>query len=118
MPQSPLHSTIKRAQSDHESATFRRPPKKYNMRSMLVRKDDEVQVMRGTYKGREGKVIGVTYQRGIMLTMLFGKAELLDSTTLGEIVVIKSEDLPTTPIKGFIHMKRHAVLSIKNAVSL
>jgi len=35
---------------------------KYNVRSMPVRKDDEVQVVRGTYKGREGKVIQV-YRR-------------------------------------------------------
>ncbi|CAN1815220.1 60S ribosomal protein L26-2 [Linum perenne] len=32
---------------------------KYNMRSMAVRKDDEVQVVRGTFKGREGKVVQV-----------------------------------------------------------
>mmetsp|Transcript_12715 Transcript_12715/g.18226 ORF Transcript_12715/g.18226 Transcript_12715/m.18226 type:complete len:144 (+) Transcript_12715:68-499(+) len=31
--------------------------KKHNVRSMPVRKDDEVSVVRGTYKGREGKVI-------------------------------------------------------------
>ena len=30
---------------------------KYNVRSIPVRKDDEVSVVRGTYKGREGKVI-------------------------------------------------------------
>merc|ERR1719199_2454577 len=30
---------------------------KYNVRSMPVRKDDEVSVVRGTYKGREGKII-------------------------------------------------------------
>ncbi|KAI4330738.1 hypothetical protein MLD38_028995 [Melastoma candidum] len=35
---------------------------KYNVRSMPVRKDDEVQVVRGTYKGREGKVVEV-YRR-------------------------------------------------------
>ncbi|KAI3813467.1 hypothetical protein L1987_18192 [Smallanthus sonchifolius] len=29
---------------------------KYNARSIPVRKDDEVQVVRGTYKGREGKL--------------------------------------------------------------
>ncbi|KAJ6989597.1 60S ribosomal protein L26-1 [Populus alba x Populus x berolinensis] len=29
---------------------------KYNVRSMPIRKDDEIQVVRGTYKGREGKV--------------------------------------------------------------
>ncbi|KAJ8442470.1 hypothetical protein Cgig2_022353 [Carnegiea gigantea] len=30
---------------------------KYNVRSIPVRKDDEVQVVRGTYKGREGKIV-------------------------------------------------------------
>ena len=29
---------------------------KYNVRSMPVRKDDEVRVMRGAFKGKEGKV--------------------------------------------------------------
>lgn len=29
---------------------------KYNVRSMPIRKDDEVRVVRGFYKGREGKV--------------------------------------------------------------
>jgi large subunit ribosomal protein L26e len=32
---------------------------KYNVRSVPVRKDDEVQVVRGTYKGREGKIVQV-----------------------------------------------------------
>jgi large subunit ribosomal protein L26e len=35
---------------------------KYNVRSMPIRKDDEIQVVRGTYKGREGKVVQV-YRR-------------------------------------------------------
>ncbi|XP_010693503.2 LOW QUALITY PROTEIN: 60S ribosomal protein L26-1 [Beta vulgaris subsp. vulgaris] len=30
---------------------------KYNVRSIPVRKDDEVQVVRGTFKGREGKIV-------------------------------------------------------------
>ena len=30
---------------------------KYNVRSMPVRKDDEVKVVRGTYKDREGKIV-------------------------------------------------------------
>ncbi|KAI0878494.1 ribosomal protein L24 [Hypoxylon argillaceum] len=32
---------------------------KYNVRSIPVRKDDEVQIVRGSNKGREGKVISV-----------------------------------------------------------
>jgi len=35
---------------------------KYNVRSIPIRKDDEVTVSAGTYKGREGKVISV-YRR-------------------------------------------------------
>jgi len=35
---------------------------KYSVRSVPIRKDDEVQVVRGTYKGREGKVVQV-YRR-------------------------------------------------------
>ncbi|XP_021769238.1 60S ribosomal protein L26-2-like [Chenopodium quinoa] len=30
---------------------------KHNVRSIPVRKDDEVQVVRGTFKGREGKIV-------------------------------------------------------------
>ena len=32
---------------------------KYNVRSMPIRKEDEVTVVRGTFKGREGKVVQV-----------------------------------------------------------
>nr|XP_028962443.1 60S ribosomal protein L26-1-like [Malus domestica] len=37
-----------------------------DVRSMPVRKDDEVQVVRGTYKGREGKVVQV-YRRKLVI---------------------------------------------------
>lgn len=33
--------------------------KKYNVRSLPIRRDDEVKIVRGTYKDREGKVITV-----------------------------------------------------------
>nr|GLL38992.1 putative L24 ribosomal protein [Ipomoea trifida] len=39
---------------------------KYNVRSMPVRKDDEVQVVRGTYKGREGKVVQVYRKKWVI----------------------------------------------------
>lgn len=35
---------------------------KYKVRSLPVRKDDEVKIVRGTYNGREGKVVTV-YRR-------------------------------------------------------
>lgn len=39
---------------------------KYNARSIPVRKDDEVQVVRGTYKGREGKVVQVYRKKWVI----------------------------------------------------
>ncbi|GMH20660.1 hypothetical protein Nepgr_022501 [Nepenthes gracilis] len=39
---------------------------KYNVRSVPVRKDDEVQVVRGTYKGREGKVVQVYRKKWVI----------------------------------------------------
>lgn len=39
---------------------------KYDVRSLPVRKDDEVIVTRGTYKGREGKVVQVYRRRWVI----------------------------------------------------
>ncbi|KAJ4816626.1 60S ribosomal protein L26 [Rhynchospora pubera] len=39
---------------------------KYNVRSVPVRKDDEVQVVRGTYKGREGKIVQVYRKKWVI----------------------------------------------------
>ena len=39
---------------------------KHNVRSMPVRKDDEVHVVRGTYKGREGKVVQVYRKKWVI----------------------------------------------------
>ncbi|KAG2588433.1 60S ribosomal protein L26-1-like [Panicum virgatum] len=39
---------------------------KYNVRSIPIRKDDEVQVVRGTFKGREGKVVQVYRRRWVI----------------------------------------------------
>lgn len=39
---------------------------KYNAKSIPVRKDDEVTVVRGTYKGREGKVTQVYRRRWVI----------------------------------------------------
>merc|ERR1711865_1001616 len=40
--------------------------KKYHVRSLPIRKDDEVSVVRGTYKGREGKVIQVYRKKWVI----------------------------------------------------
>ncbi|CAH9086919.1 unnamed protein product [Cuscuta europaea] len=39
---------------------------KYNVRSLPVRKDDEVTVVRGTYKGRDGKVVQVYRKKWVI----------------------------------------------------
>merc|ERR1719440_1245089 len=39
---------------------------KYNVRCVPIRKDDEVSVVRGTYKGREGKVIQVYRKKWVI----------------------------------------------------
>ena len=39
---------------------------KHNVRSMPVRKEDEMQVVRATYKGREGEVVQVYSQKWVI----------------------------------------------------
>ena len=39
---------------------------KYSVRSVPIRKDDEVQVVRGNYKGREGKVVQVYRKKWVI----------------------------------------------------
>nr|GLL19274.1 60S ribosomal protein L26-1-like [Ipomoea trifida]GMC59965.1 60S ribosomal protein L26-1-like [Ipomoea batatas]GME03486.1 60S ribosomal protein L26-1-like [Ipomoea batatas] len=39
---------------------------KYNVRSIPVRKDDEVMVVRGTYKGRDGKIVQVYRKKWVI----------------------------------------------------
>lgn len=39
---------------------------KYDVKSLPIRKDDEVMVVRGTYKGREGKVVQVYRSRWVI----------------------------------------------------
>ncbi|KAH8929228.1 ribosomal protein L24 [Atractiella rhizophila] len=39
---------------------------KHNVRSLPVRKDDEVMIVRGTYKGREGKITQVYRKRWVI----------------------------------------------------
>ena len=43
---------------------------KHSARSMPIRKDDEVKVVRGTYKGREGKVIQV-YRKKYVIHIIY-----------------------------------------------
>ena len=49
----------RRTQAPCASGSAAEPPMRLQVRSMPVRKDDEVTVVRGTFKGREGKVVQV-----------------------------------------------------------
>ncbi|GAB4846895.1 60S ribosomal protein L26A [Ancistrocladus abbreviatus] len=66
-----VSSSRRKSRKAHFTApsTHRSPPifgGKYNVRSIPVRKDDEVQVVRGTYKGREGKVVQVYRKKWVI----------------------------------------------------
>ncbi|KFK28436.1 hypothetical protein AALP_AA8G514400 [Arabis alpina] len=54
---------------------------KYNVRSMPIRKDDEVMVVRGTFKGREGKVMQV-YRRKWVIHIERITREKVNGTTV------------------------------------
>ncbi|KAI3993053.1 hypothetical protein MKX01_009796 [Papaver californicum] len=54
---------------------------KYNVRYVPVRKDDEVQVVRGTFKGREGKLIQVYHRKWVMHVKRITREKLNGSTT-------------------------------------
>ncbi|KAJ0962658.1 hypothetical protein J5N97_027780 [Dioscorea zingiberensis] len=53
---------------------------KYNVRSIPVRKDDEVQVVRGTFKGREGKVVQVYRRRWVIHVERITREKVTGST--------------------------------------
>ncbi|CAM8940928.1 unnamed protein product [Rhodiola kirilowii] len=54
---------------------------KYNVRSMPIRKDDEVQIVRGTFKGRDGKVVQV-YRRKWVIHIERITREKVNGTTV------------------------------------
>ncbi|KAL9661275.1 hypothetical protein QQ045_026099 [Rhodiola kirilowii] len=54
---------------------------KYNVRSTPIRKEDEVQVERGTFKGREGKVVQV-YRRKWVIHIERITREKVNGTTV------------------------------------
>ncbi|CAD5185879.1 unnamed protein product [Musa acuminata subsp. burmannicoides] len=53
---------------------------KYNVRSVPVRKDDEVQVVRGTFKGREGKVVQVYRRKWVIHVERIAREKVNGST--------------------------------------
>ncbi|XP_049483852.1 60S ribosomal protein L26-like, partial [Panthera uncia] len=64
------------------SPLFKELQQKYNVRSMPIRKDDEVQVVRGHYKGQQiGKVVQV-YRRKYVICMEEVQGEKANGTTV------------------------------------
>ncbi|ONM19080.1 60S ribosomal protein L26-1 [Zea mays] len=60
------------------SAAFSCPPG-CRRSSIPIRKDDEVQVVRGTYKGREGKVVQVYRRRWVIHVERITREKVNDS---------------------------------------
>ncbi|MEM2872836.1 MAG: 50S ribosomal protein L24 [Nitrososphaerales archaeon] len=58
--EAPIHAKSKRLSSRLSNELVSR----YGVRSIRVRKDDTVRIMRGEYKGIEGKVTGVDVKTG------------------------------------------------------
>ncbi|CAG8530305.1 12341_t:CDS:2 [Funneliformis mosseae] len=67
---------------------------KYNTRSIPIRKDDEVRIVRGHFKGREGKVIQVYRKRWVIHIERINK-EKINGTTVpigihpSNVVIVK-----------------------------
>ncbi|CAG8496555.1 65_t:CDS:2 [Rhizophagus irregularis] len=53
---------------------------KYNTRSIPIRKDDEVRIVRGTFKGRDGKVLRVYRKRWVIHIDRISKEKISGNT--------------------------------------
>ncbi|CAG8599844.1 12609_t:CDS:2 [Acaulospora morrowiae] len=53
---------------------------KYSVRSIPIRKDDEVRIVRGTYKGRDGKVTQVYRKRWVIYIERVSREKVNGST--------------------------------------
>ena len=82
---------------------------KYNVRSVPIRKDDEVQIVRGTYKNREGKVTQV-YRRKWVIHIERITRERVNGATVN--VGIDPSKCVITKLK--LDKDRKAILERKN----
>merc|ERR1712182_128972 len=82
---------------------------KYHVKSMPIRKDDEVIVMRGSNKGREGKVIQV-YRKKFVIHIERVTREKSNGSTVN--VGIHPSNVMITKLK--LDMDRRAILDRKN----
>ncbi len=72
---------------------------KYNVKTLIVRKNDKVKILRGEYKGKEGKVIGFSkkdYRRvlieGVELTKKAGEKKHIPIHHSNLIIISAEED--------------------------
>eukprot|EP01098_Paradermamoeba_levis_P000036 TRINITY_DN10042_c0_g1_i1.p1 TRINITY_DN10042_c0_g1~~TRINITY_DN10042_c0_g1_i1.p1 ORF type:complete len:157 (-),score=59.61 TRINITY_DN10042_c0_g1_i1:117-587(-) len=83
--------------------------KKFNVRSLPIRKDDEVQVTRGTFKGREGKIIQV-YRKKYVIHIEKLTREKANGTTIN--IGVHPSKVQITKLK--LNKDRKALLDRKN----
>merc|ERR1712094_106223 len=65
-PQGSLHGHVRGPPEAHVGPLSAELRANHNVRSVPIRKDDEVQVVRGTYKNREGKVTTVYRKKWVI----------------------------------------------------
>eukprot|EP00306_Pavlova_sp_CCMP459_P008811 CAMPEP_0185162332 /NCGR_PEP_ID=MMETSP1139-20130426/6380_1 /TAXON_ID=298111 /ORGANISM="Pavlova sp., Strain CCMP459" /LENGTH=120 /DNA_ID=CAMNT_0027727655 /DNA_START=18 /DNA_END=380 /DNA_ORIENTATION=- len=85
---------------------------KYNVNAMPVRKDDEVSVVRGTYKGREGKIVQV-YRRKWVIHI----DRITREKASGATVNVGIDPSKTVITKLKLDKDRKAILERKNTAS-
>eukprot|EP01097_Dermamoeba_algensis_P001182 TRINITY_DN143_c0_g2_i4.p1 TRINITY_DN143_c0_g2~~TRINITY_DN143_c0_g2_i4.p1 ORF type:complete len:131 (-),score=40.51 TRINITY_DN143_c0_g2_i4:127-519(-) len=87
--------------------------KKYNVRAVPVRKDDEVQVTRGTFKGREGKIIQC-YRKKYVIHIDKLTREKANGTTIN--IGVSPSKVVITKLK--LNNDRKSLLERKSRVAL
>ncbi|KAL0079323.1 translation protein SH3-like domain-containing protein [Phycomyces blakesleeanus] len=85
---------------------------KHSARSIPVRKDDEVMVVRGTYKGREGKIVQV-YRKKWVIHIDRVTREKVNGATVP--IGIHPSKVVVTNLK--IDKSRQAILDRKNSAA-
>ncbi|RGB26803.1 ribosomal protein L24, partial [Rhizophagus diaphanus] len=86
---------------------------KYNTRSIPIRKDDEVRIVRGTFKGRDGKVLRVYRKRWVIHIDRISKEKISGNTVP---VGIHPSNVVVTKLK--INKDRKSLLDRKNRAAL
>jgi len=86
---------------------------KYHVRSVPIRKDDEVKVVRGSFKGREGKVIQVYRKKWVIHI-----EKLVREKATGATVNIGVHPSKVVVTKLKLDKDREALLERKNRSSL